>query len=175
MRTLRSRVALGCLVLVAAMRTASADIYGYLTTSDENRLWGGIVKAHVKPEGELFPSFTAMALAAWFVVTLVRRSWTSSANARATAGGRRIAVIVLSACLLHAAACTPPPPVQHSAAEDEPVESLFGDEGADLDQDDGVVSVGQGVGAGAGLGVAVDDHGFNEFREFVLHVNEVGA
>ena len=37
----------------------SADVYSYLTAHEEQSFWGAIMRAFVKPEGELFPSLIA--------------------------------------------------------------------------------------------------------------------
>ena len=41
----------------------SADVYSYLTAHEEQSFWGAIVRAFVKPEGELFPSLFPVLLA----------------------------------------------------------------------------------------------------------------
>ena len=41
----------------------SADVYSYLTSPAESRLWGRAIRAFPKAEGDLFPSFTALGLA----------------------------------------------------------------------------------------------------------------
>jgi len=60
---------------VDEVRAFSADVYGYLTTADQNRLWGGIVKVFVRAEGELFPGFTTIALVVLFLISHARRTW----------------------------------------------------------------------------------------------------
>lgn len=57
------------------VRSFSADVYGYLTTADQNRLWGGIVKVFVRAEGELFPGFTTIALVGLLLFWHARRTW----------------------------------------------------------------------------------------------------
>jgi hypothetical protein len=42
----------------------SADVHSYATASDAQPLWGGIISAFPKPEGDLFPGFVAILLAA---------------------------------------------------------------------------------------------------------------
>ena len=41
----------------------SADVYSYATAFPEQPLWGDVVQAFPKPEGELFPGFAALFLA----------------------------------------------------------------------------------------------------------------
>ena len=41
----------------------SADIYSYLTAHEGQSFWGAIMRAYVKPEGELFPSVIPVLLA----------------------------------------------------------------------------------------------------------------
>jgi hypothetical protein len=41
----------------------SADVYSYGTASGEQQLWGTLMQAFPKPEGELFPGFMAVLLA----------------------------------------------------------------------------------------------------------------
>lgn len=77
----------------------SADVYGYFTTSDNNRLWGGIVKTFVRPEGELFPSFTSMLLALFFVLVHARRGWQEAVARVRCDGWRRKTTGVLAAVL----------------------------------------------------------------------------
>jgi hypothetical protein len=78
----------------------SADVYSYLTAHEAQSFWGGIMRAFVKPEGELFPSVVPVLLALagaaahGRVVWAVTRSRGADPNVSA---GRRAVVRVLSA------------------------------------------------------------------------------
>jgi hypothetical protein len=56
----------------------SADVYGYLTASSAIRLIGRVVRAFPKPEGELFPSVTAIVLAGLCLLAWLRNQWAAS-------------------------------------------------------------------------------------------------
>jgi hypothetical protein len=51
----------------------SADVYSYGTASGEQQLWGTLMQAFPKPEGELFPGFVAVLLAIIGIVVVDRR------------------------------------------------------------------------------------------------------
>jgi hypothetical protein len=53
----------------------SADVYSYLTAHEEQSFWGAIMRAFVKPEGELFPSLLPVLLAAVGVAAHARIAW----------------------------------------------------------------------------------------------------
>jgi len=53
----------------------SADVYSYWTAPSESRLWGRLVRAFPKSEGDLFPSFSALTLALVGFAASVRLSW----------------------------------------------------------------------------------------------------
>lgn len=59
----------------------SADVYGYLTAPPESHLWGGIMRAFPKPEGDLFPSISALMLAAAGAGVAVGAAWRASRSA----------------------------------------------------------------------------------------------
>ena len=50
----------------------SADVYSYGTASGEQQLWGMLMQAFPKPEGELFPGFVAVLLAIIGIVVVDR-------------------------------------------------------------------------------------------------------
>jgi hypothetical protein len=50
----------------------SADVYSYGTASGEQQLWGTLMQAFPKPEGELFPGFVAVLLALIGIVVVDR-------------------------------------------------------------------------------------------------------
>jgi hypothetical protein len=51
----------------------SADVYSYGTASGEQQLWGTLVQAFPKPEGELFPGFVTVLLAIIGIMVADRR------------------------------------------------------------------------------------------------------
>lgn len=57
--------------------TFSADVYSYLTSPSESWVWGRWLPLRVfpKPEGDLFPSFTAIVLAIVAVCASARAAW----------------------------------------------------------------------------------------------------
>jgi hypothetical protein len=65
---------------LAEVETYSADVYSYWTAAPELHVWGRFARAFPKPEGDLFPSVTALALGVVCLMTSVRAAW-----ARATA------------------------------------------------------------------------------------------
>jgi hypothetical protein len=50
----------------------SADVYSYGTASSEQQLWGTLMQAYPKAEGELFPGFVAVLLALLGIVAVDR-------------------------------------------------------------------------------------------------------
>lgn len=57
----------------------SADVLSYWTSPPESRLWGSIIRAYPKAEGDLFPTVAALFLVAAGLAASVSASW---ANAR---------------------------------------------------------------------------------------------
>ena len=53
----------------------SADVYSYLTAHEEQSFWGAIMRAFVKPEGELFPSLLPVILAMIGLAAHARVTW----------------------------------------------------------------------------------------------------
>lgn len=70
----------------------SADIYSYLTSPAESWVWGRWLPLRLvpKPEGDLFPSFAALSLAACGVAASLRSAWSAAvaADASVARGGR---------------------------------------------------------------------------------------
>jgi hypothetical protein len=60
---------------LAEVETYSADVYSYLTAAPELHFWGPLVRAYPKPEGDLFPSLAAVALAGICLVSGVGTAW----------------------------------------------------------------------------------------------------
>jgi hypothetical protein len=50
----------------------SADVYSYATSFVEQPLWGSLIRGYAKPEGDLFPGFVTLLLAAIGVWAAVR-------------------------------------------------------------------------------------------------------
>jgi hypothetical protein len=74
----------------------SADVYSYLTTAPESRLWGRVMRAFPRSEGDLFPGITALLLAATGLTVSIREAWRAAIAPRVT-GARRTAVQLLVA------------------------------------------------------------------------------
>ena len=80
----------------------AADVYSYWTSPAESRLWGRAIRAFPKAEADLFPSITAVALAAAALVTSVRAAWSRSRGAAAAAPALTLFVYVVAAgCALY--------------------------------------------------------------------------
>src|SRR5688572_12745692 len=60
----------------------SADVYSYATAADGQLLWGNVIRAFPKPEGDLFPGFVAILLAAIGIV-----AWRARDSENAAAHG----------------------------------------------------------------------------------------
>ena len=80
----------------------SADVYSYLTAHEEQSFWGAIMRAFVKPEGELFPSVIPVLLALAGLAAHARITWavTRSRGADLDAPAWRRAVISAAAIML---------------------------------------------------------------------------
>ncbi|HKY23202.1 MAG TPA: hypothetical protein VJM31_18445 [Vicinamibacterales bacterium] len=63
---------------LAEVLTYSADVYSYWTAPPESHMWGRTMRAFPKPEGDLFPTLTALALAAVGVAACARSAWKTS-------------------------------------------------------------------------------------------------
>jgi hypothetical protein len=80
----------------------SADVFSYWTAPAESRLWGHAIRTIPKPEVDLFPSLTALALAALALVTSVHGAWKQSKPAATGRPLIRIFVwMVAAACALY--------------------------------------------------------------------------
>jgi hypothetical protein len=84
----------------------SADVYSYLTAHEAQSFWGGIMRAYVKPEGELFPSVIPVLLALTGLAAHARITWavTRSRGADPDVPAWRRAVIRAAAVVLAAQA-----------------------------------------------------------------------
>jgi hypothetical protein len=83
----------------------SADVYSYLTAANELRVVGRFIRVFPKPEGDLFPSLTAIGLAGVCLITWLRTQWLVSRSApdSATPARRRLAQVALAIFVLYAA------------------------------------------------------------------------
>ena len=82
--------------------TYSADVFSYWTAPPESRIWGQTMRAFPKPEGDLFPTLTALALAAIGLITVVRSSWhTTQASPMAIRGLKPVVSILLVVCAVY--------------------------------------------------------------------------
>lgn len=77
--------------------TYSADVLSYWTAPMQSHLWGGAMRAFPKAEGDLFPTLTALALAATGVGVTTRSAWQRSRASAVAARGSNAAVYVLLA------------------------------------------------------------------------------
>jgi len=81
----------------------SADVYSYATAFSEQRIWGDILRAFPKPEGDLFPGLVPLVLA------LAGIAWRRQRSPREASGARRLAPqwfawLLGAAAILHVAA-----------------------------------------------------------------------
>jgi hypothetical protein len=74
----------------------SADVYGYLTAHGAQRLYGSWLRAFPKAEGDLFPAWTPMVLAAAAIGVHVAATWRGTRVAE----GRRARMAFWAATLL---------------------------------------------------------------------------
>jgi hypothetical protein len=80
----------------------SADVYSYGTASGEQQLWGTLMQAFPKPEGELFPGFVAVLLAIIGVVVADRRRPEDLRLPQGAGGATRwLAWIFAAAAIVH--------------------------------------------------------------------------
>jgi hypothetical protein len=82
----------------------SADAYSYLTAPAELWVWGKLIRAFPKPEGDLFPTFTAIGLAGICLIQHVRSQWAASRNvpAATTRAARRLTQVALAGFAVYA-------------------------------------------------------------------------
>jgi hypothetical protein len=64
----------------------SADVYSYLTAPPESHLWGRIMRAFPRNEGDLFPTVAAVVLALIGIGVSLRESWRSGGAPSARQG-----------------------------------------------------------------------------------------
>lgn len=82
------------------VKSFSADVFSYWTSPAESHLWGTVIRAYPKPEGDLFPTIAALLLAAVGLAASVSVAW-MDARTRPAASGLLLPIVRL---LLGAAA-----------------------------------------------------------------------
>jgi hypothetical protein len=60
------------------VRSFSADVFSYWTSPAESRLWGRLIRAYPRAEGDLFPTIAAILLGAYAFVVAVRSAWSAA-------------------------------------------------------------------------------------------------
>ena len=74
----------------------SADVYSYLTAPEALRVWGGVIDAYPKPEGELFFGFVPWLLAGTALGAVITRGRAAEhAGRRRIVGWMLVAIIVV--------------------------------------------------------------------------------
>jgi hypothetical protein len=85
------------------VKVYSADVLAYWTSPAESRLWGTLIRRYPRTEGELFPTMTALLLAAAAMAVSVSDAWRQSRDRQAANRGLRPVVYVsLFACATYA-------------------------------------------------------------------------
>ena len=75
------------------VKSFSADVFSYWTSPAESHLWGTAIRGFPKPEGDLFPTLSALLLASVALAGSVSQAWTL-ASGRAAAASRTLMPIV---------------------------------------------------------------------------------
>ena len=71
------------------VKSFSADVFSYWTSPGESRLWGTAIRGYPKPEGDLFPTLSALCLAGAALAGSVSLAWTH-ARSRPSAASRTL-------------------------------------------------------------------------------------
>ena len=79
--------------------TYSADVFSYLTAPPESHVWGRTMRAFPKPEGDLFPTLTALLLAACGAVVTALSAWRESVNSPPIARNLKLPAYLLLAVI----------------------------------------------------------------------------
>ena len=83
--------------------TYSADVFSYWTAPPESHVWGRAMRAFPKPEGDLFPTLTAVALAVIGLIATVRASWQKTQGlSTARRGFKLIVFFLVAVCAVYA-------------------------------------------------------------------------
>ena len=75
------------------VKAFSADVFSYWTSPSESWLWGGLIRAFPKAEGDLFPTVAALLLGAVGVAGSLSAAW-ARAQARPAAASRTLMAAV---------------------------------------------------------------------------------
>ena len=88
---------------LSEVRGFSADVFSYWTSPAESRMWGSVIRAHPKPEGDLFPTIAALFLGAFGIATSISLAW-AHARTRPAAPQRLTPVfwLLLAAIVVYA-------------------------------------------------------------------------
>ena len=79
------------------VRAFSADVFSYWTSPHESHVWGNIVRAYPKPEGDLFPTVSALVLTGFAAAVSVSRAWASAQTEPAVAPRKLMPIVWLLA------------------------------------------------------------------------------
>jgi hypothetical protein len=81
----------------------SADVFSYWTAPPESHVWGRAMRAFPKPEGDLFPTLTALGLALMGIIASVRSSWQKTQGLSIVLRGLKpAACLLLAVCAVYA-------------------------------------------------------------------------
>jgi hypothetical protein len=75
------------------VKSFSADVFSYWTSPGESHLWGSLIRAYPKAEGDLFPSFGALILGGVGTAVSVSLAW-AKARSRPAAASQTLMPIV---------------------------------------------------------------------------------
>ncbi|MEO5741722.1 MAG: hypothetical protein ABIS29_14125, partial [Vicinamibacterales bacterium] len=75
------------------VKSFSADVFSYWTSPGESRIWGALIRAFPKAEGDLFPTLAALVLGAVGFAGSVSAAW-AHARAQPAAASRGVMAIV---------------------------------------------------------------------------------
>jgi hypothetical protein len=84
--------------------TYSADVFSYWTAPPESHVWGRAMRAFPKPEGDLFPTLTALGLTLIGLIVTVRSSWQNTQGLSTVMRGLKpVVYFLLAVCGVYAA------------------------------------------------------------------------
>ena len=78
---------------LSEVKSFSADVFSYWTAPGESRLWGSLIRAYPKAEGDLFLTITALVLAAIGIGGSISAAWTR-ARARPAAATQAVTAVM---------------------------------------------------------------------------------
>ena len=89
---------------LSEIATYSADVLSYWTAPPESHVWGGTMRGFPKPEGDLFPTLTALVLALTGLIASARSAWQRSRDSAIAARGLHpIVYLLLGVAAVYAA------------------------------------------------------------------------